>query len=151
VVPASSAFVKLQIPRASSLPRPLFVAFSFESIFLSAKVLLHCNRATLLLPTRHTSSHSASTNCSFSSHFTLRTEIGNNMLFFSLIVSAFSALAAAQAASGSNPLVPINGSVQAGQPLTINWQKNTQGTVSLQLRWGNANALNPGTTIASMY
>jgi hypothetical protein len=71
------------------------------------------------------------------------------MLFFSLIVSALSALAAAQAASGANPIVPIASSIQAGQPLTINWQKNTPGTVSLQLRWGNAMALNTGTTIAS--
>jgi hypothetical protein len=71
------------------------------------------------------------------------------MLFTTLLISAFSLLVSAQ--SGANPIVPIEGSINAGQPLTIKWQPNTQGTVSLTLRWGAAQNLEKGTPIACKF
>ncbi|KAF2402724.1 hypothetical protein EJ06DRAFT_307167 [Trichodelitschia bisporula] len=67
------------------------------------------------------------------------------MKFTAIVISAFAALAAAL----DNPLVPVAGALVAGQPTTITWQPTTSGTVSLQLRWGDAGNLNPGTSIAA--
>jgi hypothetical protein len=87
-------------------------------------------------------------NCHILAFFALHIQIFKMLFFKTLIVCALSAIAAAQ--SGANPLVPISGSIQAGQPLTIKWSPTTGGTVSLQLRWGNPGALNAGTTIVCM-
>ncbi|KAF2427522.1 hypothetical protein EJ08DRAFT_680898 [Tothia fuscella] len=69
------------------------------------------------------------------------------MLFSTLLISGLSLLVSAQ--SGANPIIPLAGSISAGAPVTIKWQPNTQGTISLQLRWGAAQNLEQGTTIVS--
>jgi hypothetical protein len=67
------------------------------------------------------------------------------MRFINLLLVAFSALAVAQ---NPNPIVPLEGTVTAGQPTTIKWTPTTEGTITLSLRSGPASNLGPPTVIA---
>jgi len=71
------------------------------------------------------------------------------MKFFALFVSVFAALATAQS---PNPITsPTGGVIQAGTAVTVTWTPTTSGTITLQLRSGNAGDLGAGTTIACSY
>ncbi|SLM40682.1 Ser-Thr-rich glycosyl-phosphatidyl-inositol-anchored membrane family [Lasallia pustulata] len=69
-----------------------------------------------------------------------------------LATSLFTLTSAQFSSNGPNAFkVPEGGytSISAGTPVTLNWTPTTSGTVTLQLRSGNGEALDPGTTIAS--
>lgn len=75
------------------------------------------------------------------------------MHFLKTIGSLLLVAATALAANGPNAFnVPAGGyNVQAGSSLTLSWNPTTSGTVTLQLRFGNPGALDPGSLIAGTY